>query len=393
MLPLYADSFGLGPSLVGVVIGVYGLARFLVNVPAGRLTEARGRRFTLIAGTILTTLSSVLMATAQNLPQLIIYRFMGGAGAATVLLAGQIMVGDLATPENRGRMMSTYQGFFLVGVGFGPLPGGLLADHFGLRSPFIFYAVFSFLAGLIALAFLRETRPAEGQEPRGAAETVSVPVGNVLLSTGFILISAVSFVQFFARTGAMFNVVPLLGEDKLGLSSSQIGLALTLVNVLNIATVYVSGMMSDRFGRKRTIWPSTVISGLSMLAFAVSGSYLGFIGSALLWGLASGISGPSPNAYVADLSTPQNRGRVFGVYRTCADAGYVVGPLLLGWLVDVSGYVTPLVVTAVLFVVTGGLFGVLAPETHTRVRVQGVAEAAATAAATARERPAPEATR
>src|SRR5437763_7711056 len=44
VLPLYADSFGLGPSLIGVVIGIYGTARFLVNVPAGRLAEARGRR-------------------------------------------------------------------------------------------------------------------------------------------------------------------------------------------------------------------------------------------------------------------------------------------------------------------------------------------------------------
>src|SRR5262249_26419463 len=64
VLPLYADSFGLGPSLIGVVIGIYGAARFLVNVPAGRLAEARGRRPVLIGGTLLTALASALMATA-----------------------------------------------------------------------------------------------------------------------------------------------------------------------------------------------------------------------------------------------------------------------------------------------------------------------------------------
>src|SRR5215204_6304733 len=70
VLPLYAEQFGLGPSLIGVVIGAYGLARFLVNVPAGRLAEARGRRPVLIAGTLLSAVAALLMATAQNLPQI-----------------------------------------------------------------------------------------------------------------------------------------------------------------------------------------------------------------------------------------------------------------------------------------------------------------------------------
>ncbi|MGD9894813.1 MAG: MFS transporter, partial [Dehalococcoidia bacterium] len=80
ILPLYADSFGLGPSLIGVVIGVYGMARFLVNVPAGRLAETKGRRPVLIVGILVNAISAALMATAQNLPQLLLYRVLGGAG-------------------------------------------------------------------------------------------------------------------------------------------------------------------------------------------------------------------------------------------------------------------------------------------------------------------------
>ena len=368
ILPLYADSFGLGPSLIGVVIGVYGLARFLVNVPAGRLAETKGRRPVLITGILINTVSAALMATAQNLPQLLLYRVLGGAGAATVLLAGQIMVADLSTPANRARLSSIYQGFFLIGIGMGPLPGGFLADQFGLQAPFAVYAVTSALTCLAAIFTLSETRPAT--VPVLTAEAVATHVrrsaGSILWSRGFVLIAAVSFMQFFGRTGAMFNIVPLMARDRLDLSPAQIGLALTLVNVLNIATLYHAGTLSDRFGRKPVIWPSTVIAGLSMVAFAASGGYLAFIGSALLWGLASGISGPSPGAYIADLAPPERRGRVIGAFRTCSDAGYIVGPLLLGWLAGTAGFTLPLIVTAVLFVIAGGLFGLLAPETHRR---------------------------
>jgi MFS family permease len=365
ILPLYADSFGLAPSAIGLVIGIYGAARFLANVPAGRMAEARGRRPVLIAGALINALAALLMATAQNLPQLLLWRLVGGAGSAIVLVAGQIMVADLATPANRARLSSVYQGFFLVGVGLGPLPGGILADQFGLRVPFLVFAAVAALTGIAAFVFLQETRPAASVAVVAPGDPrPSRSVRSIIFSGGFILVAFVTFVQFFARTGAMFNVVPLMGTERLGLSTSQIGLALTLINVLNIGTLYHAGVLSDRYGRKPVIWPSTVIAGLSMLAFALSGSYLAFVGSALLWGLASGISGPSPGAYIVDLAPPDRRGRVIGLYRTFSDAGYIVGPILLGWLAGAAGFNAPLLLTAALFVISGALFGLFAPETH-----------------------------
>ena len=117
VLPSYARSFGLSGGAVGLVIGSYGLARFLANVPAGHLAERQGRRRVIILGTAITSIAAALIATATSLTLLLAYRLLAGLGAATVLTAGEIMVGDIATPENRGRMMSLYQGFFLVCVG------------------------------------------------------------------------------------------------------------------------------------------------------------------------------------------------------------------------------------------------------------------------------------
>ncbi len=364
VLPAYARGFGLSAGAVGLVIGVYGLARFLANVPAGQLAERRGRKPVLILGTAITTVASALMATAGSLPQLLLYRLLAGFGAATVLTGGQVMVGDLATAENRGRMMSLYQGFFLIGVGLGPTPGGLLADHFGLRAPFVAYAVFSGLACLVALAIIRETKP---REPARTALMVDPPPSGaaaraVVWSAPFLLVGLVSFVQFFARTGAFFTVVPLLGKDRIGLGESQIGVAQTLAQVVNLAVLYHAGLLADRLGRKRVIVPATLVCSLAVAMFALSGSYAVYLLSTFLWGLGSGFAGPSPAAYVADLAPPALRGRVFGAYRSLADSGYIVGPILLGWLAGVGGYGLPLLLTAVLFLLSGALFGLAAPE-------------------------------
>ena len=46
--------------------------------------------------------------------QLLVYRFIAGIGSTTVITGTQIVVADVATRANRGRMMSTYQGFFHI---------------------------------------------------------------------------------------------------------------------------------------------------------------------------------------------------------------------------------------------------------------------------------------
>ncbi len=373
VLPSYARSFGLGAADIGLVIGIYGFARFIANVPAGMLSERRGRRQVLVLGTAITSIASALIATADSLPQLLAYRLLAGLGAATVITAGQIMVGDLATPTNRGRMMSMYQGVFLLGVGLGPTPGGLLADYFGIRAPFIAYAAFSAAACVLSMIVIRETKPTPEQmaatkiAAAAASATGEARTGSVtatLLSPAFLLIGFVSFAQFVGRTGAVFTVVPLLGSETMRLSASQIGYALTLVNVLNIATVYSSGSLADRFGRKPVIAPATVIAGVGLALFAFSSNYPLFLLSAAIWGFGGGLSGPAPAAYVADLAPTDIRAQVFGFFRSTSDVGYVVGPVVLGWLAGRYGYEMPLLVTAGMIVLAGALFWVFAPEFH-----------------------------
>jgi multidrug resistance protein len=367
VLPGYARSFGLDASAVGLVIGIYGFARFLANVPAGQLAERRGRRPVLIVGTIITSVASALIAMADSLPQLLAFRLLSGLGAATVLTGGQIMAGDIASPEQRGRMMSTYQGFFLVGVGLGPTPGGILADAFGLRAPFVAYAVFSSLACAVALTLIRETRPAVGVPARVDGERggrSSTTLRGALLGAPFVLIAIVSWVQFFARTGAIFTLVPLLGREHAGLTASQIGFAFTAVNVLTIAMLYPSGIFADRFGRKLTIAPSTIVAGLALALWAGSSDFSSFLLAALVWGVGSGICGPAPAAYLADLAPADLRGRIFGAFRSVSDSGYIVGPLLLGLLTDAYGYTLPLLLTGGMIVASGAVFWVLAPEFH-----------------------------
>src|SRR3989442_8388687 len=65
-LALYARSFGVSQASVGLAISVYGLARFLIALPSGRLADGLGRRTTLALGGLVTVVGNLLCTYAPD---------------------------------------------------------------------------------------------------------------------------------------------------------------------------------------------------------------------------------------------------------------------------------------------------------------------------------------
>jgi MFS family permease len=266
--------------------------------------------------------------------------------------------------------MAIYQGVFLSAVAAGAFPGGWLATRYGLGSPFWAYAALAGVVTMLALVFVPETRP-HAETAILTAETATkmgfVQHITLLAATpGFLLVSFVTFVNFFARTGAIFNVIPIFADEQIGLGTAQIGLAVSLVTITSVILVYPSGMLVDRFGRKGVIVCSTVFAGLGMLLFSMAGSYAAFLVAAFVWGVGSGVSGAAPAAYAADLAPKGMTAPAMSMYRTIADLGYVIGPLWLGILSDLASSQAALIFTAVLLGCSGLMFLLRAPETLAR---------------------------
>ncbi len=367
VLPLYAKSFGVSASAIGLTIAVYGLARFVVALPAGQLSDALGRRPTLAMGGLISTLGNFWCAEATSFPELAIARFVAGAGAGLVLTTGQVVLADITTPEKRGRTMAIYQGVFLFAVGIGPLPGGFLAEQFGLAAPFQAYAVASVVATVVAWFAVGETRglgQAIGSHGRAVRASFITQMRLLADQIGFVLVSIIALMNAVVRTGGLFNIIPVLGSVRLALSVTEIGFALALGTVVGLLATYPAGMLVDHFGRKTVIVPATLISGASMLLFCVAPSYLWFTFACVVWGLASSIGGAAPAAYAADSAPPGMNAAAMSTYRMVGDLGYVIGPIALGLIVDGYGPVAALVLAAALLVLVGGLFAKFAPETY-----------------------------
>lgn len=364
VLPLYASSFGVSPAAIGLTVAVYGLARFLLAVPAGRSADRLGRRGTLALGGAATVLGNLACAVAPNYELFLGARFVAGAGAALTLTAAQIVLVDITVPAERGRAMGLYSGVFAFAVGAGPFPGGILAEHFGLQAPFLAYAALGSVVAVLAWLRLPETVHSHA----AAAGALKLPpFGQQIRLLGsnqaFLLISLISFAAAVARTGALFNVVPLLVRDRLGLSVDQIGLGLSLVSLGALLLAYPSGVLVDRLGRKSVIAPATLISALATAMFAFAPSFAWYLLACTVWSIALGISAAAPSAYAADAAPPGMNAAVMSTYRMLSDAGYVIGPVALGLISDVSGAPAALALAGGLLGISALLFARFAPET------------------------------
>ena len=366
-LPLYAQSFGVAASAIGLAVAVYGLARFVVAIPSGQLADWLGRRPTIALGGLVSGVGNLWCAWAASYPEFIVARFVAGAGAGLIVTTGQVVLADITTPEVRGRTIAIYQGTFIFAVGVGPFPGGLLAEHYGLPAPFIAYGILALVAAVVAWFAVPETRnfaSVTGGSKPAAPVAYGTQVRVLTRHIGYVLVSIISLMQAVVRTGGLFSIIPVLASARLGLSVATIGFGLMLGSVAGLIAAYPTGWLSDRFGRKAVIVPSTLVTGLSMLLFCVAPSMLWFMVACIVWGVAISVSGASPAAYVADSAPPGMNAAAMSIYRMTADAGYVIGPLALGLIVDLHGPVTALMTGSALLLAAGLAFALLAPETH-----------------------------
>jgi MFS family permease len=266
-------------------------------------------------------------------------------------------------------MMSIYQGVFIFAVGIGPFPGGLLATHFGLAAPFFAYAGTSLAASGVAWLAIPETRPARPHADRAAEVSFAAQIRLLTVHRGFLLVSLIAFVNAVARTGALFNIIPILARDRLTLDPDRIGFGLALASVVGLLLAYPAGVLVDRYGRKIIIVPSTILSGISLLLFLTAPTYAWFLIACAAWSVAMGVSGAAPAAYAADTAPGGMNAAALSTYRMLADMGYVVGPIVLGLVADLAGANAALASTAAMLVAVAIVFARQAPETFRAARL------------------------
>jgi MFS family permease len=283
---------------------------------------------------MLTAVGMIGSGLAPSILVLLGWRFVAGAGSALYMTGAQIYLIDIAGPRERGRYIATNQGALLVGVSAGPALGGLLADAYGLRSPFLVVGAAAILTSIYAWYRLPETRD---RATADAAEsgTIGKAEGRAFFrSRRFVAIGLVTAAIFSIR-GSRQTLVPLYANEAFGLTTGQIGLIFAGVGVVGLVLIAPAGWLADHM-RKRVIVTAGYFAAVGVTLAALAPDAGLFIAGLLLSAVGTSISGPAPAAFVADIAPEHLRGSAMGTYRTWGDLGIVLSPPLSGALADVT---------------------------------------------------------
>ncbi len=330
-LPFYAEEFGADEFMVGMLISGYALARVLLDLPAGVMGDRKGHKRIMGYGLVLIATSSTLAGLAFNYWVLLAVRVAEGIGSAFYVTSSVALLAKVVPPSKRGQYMSYYVSALLLGGISGPAAGGYIALYLGLRAPFFFYA----LAATVALALLLLFLPDE--VPKGASESVSLAeVGRIFRNPSFLLVNLATLSAFFVRGGINGVIFPLWSAGKFGFDTGIIGLLLTVAAIASLGTMFPSGHLADRYGRKIPFMTSLLSTAVVLPFIFFSTSFASLAVMMVFYGLAIGMHGPMA-AWAADLVPGERMGTAMGVYRTVGDMGWVLGPLILSFVARSTG--------------------------------------------------------
>jgi MFS family permease len=131
-------------------------------------------------------------------------------------------------------------------------------------------------------------------------------------------------------------LVPLL-KQRMDVSFTEVGLAITVFNVMSALTQAPMGFLVDRIGARRVLLGGLALGGLAFLSLGVFNFYAWLIVTALLAGLANCVYHPADYTILSDSVSESRIGRAFSIHTFAGFAGSAIAPPLLLGLAVVGG--------------------------------------------------------
>jgi MFS family permease len=334
VLPAYIKDVGGTNQEVGLVMGCFAIGLLLSRTWLGQLTDRRGRKITLLIGTVVVAAAPIGYLFVQSIPVLMVVRAFHGISIAAFTTGYSALVVDLSPFKQRGELIGQMSLAIPLGMTIGPALGSYLQGsgeegYGGYSSLFIFSAS----AGL--LAFLAAIQIKEGKKEVKTTETVSFDnhpsrSTSELFFSPALIVPGVIQLLIGLLFGTFATFLPLfVREIDLDLNT---GLYYSVAAIASFIVRIYTGKASDRVGRGIFITISLVCYGVSMILLGLTNDSTTFILSAVIEGLGAGVLIPMLIALMSDRSYPSERGKVYSVCNSGFDLGVAIAGPILGTL-------------------------------------------------------------
>lgn len=350
-LPLYVSQLGVSSHEAlsmwsGLTFSVTFLVSAIVSPMWGSLADRKGRKLMLLRASLGMAIAILLQAFATNVWQLFLLRALMGLTSGYIPNA-MALVASQVPRERSGWAISTLSTAQISGVIGGPLMGGFLADHVGLRAVFLITAVLLVISFLVTLFLIKEgARPTTSKAERlsGKAVFASLPYPWLMISL-FITTMVIQLCN-----GSVGPILALFIQSMAPDSTNIAFLSGMIAAVPGISALMSAprlGKLGDRIGTGRILMATLIVAVVLFFAmsFVTTPFQLGVL--RFLLGFADGAMLPAVQTLLIKYSSDRVTGRIFGYNQSFMYLGNVAGPLMGAAVSAMAGFRWVFAATAV----------------------------------------------
>lgn len=329
-LAVHARSLGASDTVVGMVVGSYGLTQLILRIPLGVLSDRIGRRkIFVVLGFVAVAISSAGLARATSPVHMLIFRGLAGVAAstwvaATVLFAGYYPAGQAVKSTSIMSMSSS------IGQMVATLAGGYVAARYGTESPFWVAAIVAFIGFALLLP---------GAEPASVNRRAPSlrQILSVLTLPSLLLVSIVAAIVQYAVFSTSHAFVPIYAAEVLGLDSSQIGALTSIVLVPNALMAGLAASLSTRVKEMTLVTLGLLTLALATALTPFTTGFWPLLAGRALFGVGLGLTYPVLMGLSIKSVPQEQRASAMGAFQAIYALGMTIGPAISGFISDQFG--------------------------------------------------------
>ncbi|TGE15587.1 MFS transporter [Hymenobacter elongatus] len=326
-LPDFLTRLG-GAEYKGFIIALFTLTAGLSRPFSGKLADTVGRIPVMVFGSLVCFICGFFYPWVSTVAGFMGLRLLHGFSTGFKPTGTAAFIADIIPYERRGEAMGLLGVAGSLGMAAGPALGPHITAATSLNTLFYCSSGLALLS-LVVQGTMTETLPAE-QRQRFSWRLLRLDWHEVLEPR--VLAPALVTLLCLFPFGAILTIVPDQSRV-LGLKAADKGLFYTCFTLASLVVRLLAGRASDKYGRLPVLRLSTALLVISLVLLTlVEHSVPLFLGSAVLFGLATGLNSPTIYAWTIDLSHPARRGRAVATMYIALEVGIGLGALLAGWI-------------------------------------------------------------
>ncbi len=321
-LPGYLTKMG-GAEYKGLIIALFTLMAAISRPFSGKLTDTVGRVPVMIFGSLVCVICSLMYPVLTTVSGFLFLRFIHGFSTGFKPTATSAYGADVVHESRRGEALGALAIGYSLGSSVGPLLGSYLVMRFSYNT--MFYV--SSLCALGSVAILYNIKETLKQKQKFSFRLLKIKKEEIFDKTA--IKPAIIMLLLCFPIGCVLTLSPELSSS-VGIKNK--GFYYAVYTVSSLVIRLIAGKSSDKYGRVVVLIGTSLVQMIAFILLAFAHTFMMVLISAIVFGLAIGMNGPTIMAWAVDRCQPEHRGRAVASVYIALELGIGGGAIFSAWI-------------------------------------------------------------